>query len=58
MFGLSDIKIKSMHSVALEKAFPMMCLDLNSETAQNPPNLAKPKPIAFGFFLKMSCFYK
>ncbi len=45
-----------MHSVALDKAFPMMCLDQSFVTGQNRSNLTKPKAIALRFLLKMSCF--
>ncbi len=42
----------SMHSVALEKAFQMMCLDLSLAVVKNPSNLTKRKrPCVFFVFV-------
>ncbi len=47
-----------MHSVALEKAFPMMCLDYSFIMIQNPLKLAKPKAISLAFFPENEPFLK
>ncbi len=45
-----------MHTVALEKAVLVMCLDLIFVTGRNSLNLTKPKAIALRFCLKFDSF--
>ncbi len=47
MLGLSNFRNESIHSVALEKAFHTMCLDLSFVTGRNPLNSTKTEGLAF-----------
>ncbi len=47
-----------MHSVALEKAFQILCLNFNFVTDQISPKLTKPKAIALRFFSENGPFWQ
>ncbi len=45
-----------MRLVALEKTFPMVCLELSFTTGKFSPKIEKTKGNSLAFFFKMSCF--